>query len=510
MGIYTQDNKRIVVNTIMLYIRMFVIMAVSLYASRVILQTLGASDYGLYNVIAGFVSLFTFVNSTLTAGTQRFLSYSLGKADKAYTEGVFNTAFIVHLLFALFFFVMIVPIGYWYISEHLNVPLGRECAAMWVFLFAVLSTMVNVMQVPFNAAITSHEKFSIYAYMSLYDAAMKLLIVYLLQLSSFDNLVFYAILYFVVTLSTAFIYVIYCRCNIAECRMILRHGFDKKIFKEIGAFAGWNTIGSLASLSSGQGVNLVINYFLGTLINAARGISVQVTGIINQFVTNFMTAVNPQIIKLYADKNIDEMYKLGLNASKFGALLMICICIPFIIEMDYILYLWLGVVPEHTGIFTTLSLLQAIVTAVYTPIVTMLHATGRMKYPNIFCGFMLLLIVPVTYILLWANINVDYVIALNITPWVFALFISLCFLHKYTRVDISRYFSEVILKIIIISAINVPIPLFISCNLSVSFIRLICVTLVSVVITLLLTYFIGIDRKLQTKIKDIIINRIKS
>ncbi len=509
MDSFSQSNKRIATNTILLYFRMFVIMAVNLYASRVILQTLGVSDYGLYNVVAGFVSLFTFANSTLTAGTQRFLSYSLGKGEEDYIVRVFNTAFCIHLLFAILFGLFIEPIGIWYISDYMNIPSGREDAALWVFNFSVLSMMVNIIQVPFNAAITSHERFNIYAYMSIYDGSMKLFIVYLLQISSIDKLILYSILYFVVTLSTATIYNLYCRKNIKDCKIALKSGFDKGVFKEIGVFSGWNTIGSIASLSSGQGVNLVINFFLGTIINASRGISVQVASVVNQFVSNFMSAVNPQLVKLYAERNISDMYKLGQNASKYGAILMLCICVPFIVEMDYVLKLWLGEVPVHTAVFTSLSLIQAIVTALYTPLVTMLHATGRMKYPNIFCGTILMLIVPITYILLRYNVNIDTVIAINILPWVCSLFVSLYLLHRYIGIEISKFLINVIFRVLAIAAINFPFTVLISSFMSQSFLRLTIVTICSVCITALLTYVLGLDKVYRNKINHLIIKKIK-
>ena len=504
----SSNNKRIAKNTLFLYFRMLLTMVVGIYTSRVILQALGASDYGLNNVVAGFVSLFTIVNGTLASGTQRFLSFYLGKGASEQLKKVFNTAFWLHTGFAILFLIILEVLGLWLMKSTLNIPEGRENAATWVFQFAVLSTMVSVMQVPFNASLSAHEKFDIYAYMSFYDVGMKLLIVYLIQVTPFDRLITYSFLFFCVTVSSTLIYNIYCRKHFVECKLSSLKSFDTQIFKEIGSFAGWNIMGCAAVTCSGQGVNMVINIFFGTLVNAARGISTQVTGIVSQFVNNFLTAVNPQIIKMYAEGRITEMFSLSKNASKFGASLMLCLCIPLMLEMNYVLTLWLGEFPDHTIEFSICALVQAIITSISRPMVTILHATGQMKYPNVFSGTSLLLILPVTYILLKNGIDIDIVVAINILPWVCEQMFCLIFIKKYAGVPSLEYIPHVILKVFMIAVVGLLVGYYIQTLMNESFIRLIVVTGCSCICMLLTLYIIGLDKSVRKKLHDYVLIKL--
>ena len=504
----THSNKRIAKNTLMLYFRMLITMVVALYTSRVILQVLGASDYGLNNVVAGFVSLFTFINSTLATGTQRFMTYSIGAKDDEKLRKVFATALTLHLGFAFLLFIFLETAGLWFLQNKLSMPAGREIAAFWVYQFAVFSTMAQIVQVPYNAALAAHEKFNIYAYMSIYDVVMKLLIVFLIQIASFDKLIFYATLYTTVSLSSTLIYNIYCRKNFVECRSTIKGCFDKSLCKEIGTFSGWNIMGCIAVLASNQGVNILMNMFLGTLVNAARGISVQVTGVINQLVSNFLVAVNPQIIKLYAEKKYDEMFSLAMNASKFGAALMLWVCVPLIAEMNYVLTLWLGNIPEHTVVFSKYALAQAIIMATSRPLVTILHATGKMKLPNLIDGSILLLILPATYIMLKCNVDIDLIAGINIFPWICELITCICLVKILVKINTFSYFSRVIAKLIIIFVIAFFTACFIQNRMPESFIRLISVIVGSSVILFISAYYILFDKDARSKIIFIIKKRI--
>lgn len=502
------SNKRIAKNTLMLYFRMLITMVVALYTSRIILQVLGASDYGLNNVVAGFVSLFTFINATLASGTQRFMTYSIGAKDDEKLRKVFATAFTLHLGFAFLFFIFLETVGLWFLQNKLSIPAGRDSAAFWVYQFAIFSTMANIVQVPYNAALAAHEKFNIYAYMSIYDVVMKLLIVFLIQIASFDKLIFYATLYTTVSLSSTLIYNIYCRKNFVECRSTIKGYFDKSLCKEIGTFSGWNIMGCTAVLASNQGVNTLMNMFLGTLVNAARGISVQVTGVVNQLVNNFLVAVNPQIIKLYAEKKNDEMFSLAMNASKFGAALMLWVCVPLIAEMNYVLNLWLGNVPEHTVVFSIFALFQAVVTSISRPLVTVLHATGKMKWPNIISGSVLLIILPVTYFMLRQNIDVDIVAAINVIPWICELFFTLCFVKIFAGVNTWLYIPHVIFKLIVVGTITFAMAILVKNLMDESFIRLIAVTTFSTIVLFSCVYFILLDKASRKKFIPFIKKRI--
>ena len=501
------NNKRIVKNTLMLYFRMILTFVVSLYASRIVLRVLGASDYGLNNVVAGFVSLFTFINGTLASGTQRFLTYSIGTNDGIKVRKVFATAFVLHLSFAFLFFIIVETLGVWILNNKLLIPIGRETAAFWVFQFAVVSTIAQIIQVPYNAVLASHEKFTIYAYMSIYDALMKLLIVFFIQFGNIDKLILYSALFMTVSLSSTLIYNLYCRKHFEECSPSIRLYFDKSLCKEIGVFSGWNIIGCSAVLASGQGVNMLMNMFLGTLVNAARGISIQVSVSISQLANNFLAAVNPQIIKLYAEKNCERMFSLAMNASKFGVALMLWVCVPLIVETNYVLKLWLEKFPDHTIFFSICAITQAIVIAASRPLVTILHATGKMKLPSIFSGMILLLIFPITYFLLRMRIDIDVIVCINIVPWICELLLSLFFIRKFTGVNTMIFFPEVILKLIIVATIVLSCAIFIHNQMIESFARLVCVTICSSIVLFACVYYILLDKNNRAKVIQFIVKK---
>ena len=505
----THSNKRIAKNTLMLYFRMLLTLAVSLYASRIVLQVLGASDYGLNNVVAGFVTLFTFVNSTLASGTQRFLTYSIGVKDELKLKKVFATALSLHAFFALLFFIVLETIGLWFLHNKLSIPAGRETAAFWVFQFAIISTMAQIIQVPFNAVLASREKFNIYAYMSIYDATMKLLIVFLIQIGNFDKLIFYSALFTAVSLSSTFIYNIYCRKHFDECTTPMRQNFDKNLCKEIGLFSGWNIMGCTAAIASNQGVNTLMNMFLGTLINAARGISIQITSVLNQLVNNFFTAVNPQITKLFAEKKYDEMLHLAMNASKFGVALMLLISVPLVVEMNYVLTLWLGKFPSHTLFFTKCAVVQALIMALSRPLVAILHANGKMKLPNIFSGTALLLILPITYVMLKQKVDIDIVVIVNIIPWICQVIFSIFLVRHLTGINSFQYFPDVIRKLIIVASFSFLAAFFIHFSMEESFIRLISVTAASSILLAGCSYLLLFDKTYRVKIVHFIKEKMR-
>lgn len=291
----SDNNKRIAKNTLLLYFRMLITMLVSLYTSRVVLQTLGISDYGLYNVVGGVVTMFTFINGTLATGTQRFLTFELGANNKEKLHKVFNTAMALHELLALVLFLLVETVGLWFLYNKMNIEPGRMDAAFWVFQFSCITMLINVIQVPYISSIISHEKMDIYAYMSIFDVVMKLLIVFLIQVVDYDKLILYGFLYLIVNCISALIYNVYCRRLFEECK--ISRVFDKKIFKEMMNFSGWNIFGCASVTFQGEGVNILLNMFFGTVVNAARGIAFQVNAIVVQFVGNFQMAVNPQIVK---------------------------------------------------------------------------------------------------------------------------------------------------------------------------------------------------------------------
>ena len=503
------ENKRIAKNTLMLYFRMLLTLGVGLYAARIVLQMLGASDFGLYNVVGGIVTMFTFVSGTLATGTQRFLMFALGENNETKLHCVFSTASYLHVLFAVIVFVVSEAVGLWLLYNQMQIPEGRMDAAFWVFQFSTVAAMVAIVQVPYMSSLIAHEKMDIYAWVSIYDAVMKLLIVYLIQMMEVDKLVLYAFLYFIVHISTALIYMFYCRRKYDECRMF--RGFDKSLFHEIASFSGWNIFGCGAVALQGQGVNILLNVFFGAVVNAARGIAFQVNGIILQFVNNFQTAVNPQIVKLYASGNKDEMIHLVINNSKFAAYLFLLIAVPLFIEIEFVLKIWLGDYPDYTPIFLRIIIIQSLVQTITRPVVMAIHAVGRMKSVNLTSGTALLLILPVTYILLKLGASPVTVFWVNVIPWLIELFFELYWLNKYISFPFMGFYRKVYAVVFPLAALMFLVPYLVKVNLPYSsWVEFLIVCSVSVVSSCLIIGYLGISKELRKKIIAKTYSQIKS
>lgn len=353
------DSKRIARNTLVLYVRMFVAMIIGLYTSRIIINALGLSDYGLYSVVGGVVSILIFVNSTLTSGTQRFLNFALGKGDDKKLKLTFSTALFLHLIIAIFFVLFSETVGLWFLRNKINIPYGRESAAIWVFQLSTLSIFILTLFVPFTSAIVAHERFKVYAYMTIIEVTMNLIIALIIKAYGGDRLILYSSLIVFTNILTTFIYYLYCRKHFEECRF--KFHYEKTLLKEMTQFSGWNMMGCASVTLQNQGINILINIYFGTIANAARSIAVQVNQKVLQFVSGFQTAVNPQIVKLYAAGNIPELTRLVIGNSKFAAFLYLIIGVPICVEIDYILKIWLGDVPKVTSVLIYIIMFQTLV-----------------------------------------------------------------------------------------------------------------------------------------------------
>lgn len=506
MSIESLDNKRIAKNTLLLYFRMLFMMFIGLFTSRVILNALGVSDLGLMTVAGSVILMFTFLNGTLASGTQRFISYAIGAGNKDILRKTFASAMTMHLVLASIIVILGETIGLWYVYNKLNVPIGRFEAAMWCYQLSILSTFISIILVPFGAALIAHEKMGMYAYMSIYDASMKLLAAYLIQVIPYDRLIFYSILTFCITLVPTFIYNWYCRSRFEECGF--RYVLDKDILKEMLSFSGWNVFGCLASMGSGTGVNLIINFFCGTIVNGARSIAFQANGWVQKFVQNFLIAINPQVVKSYAEGNVNQMFSVAKNGSKFGAFLMLMLGCPLMIEMENVLQLWLGQVPEHTVFFTRVTIVESVIRTISRPMVEIIHATGRMKMPNITSGMVLLMIVPVSYLLLSVGVDIDYVVVINLIPWICEIAFLLFFVGKYTGVDTLEYIPDVFGKLLLLSILSIPMPLLFHYSMSGGAGRLVLVFGSSVIMYCFTMLYIGVDRKMREKIIENILKRL--
>lgn len=487
---------------------MLLTLFVGLYTSRVVLQTLGISDYGLYNVVGGIITLFTFINSTLASGTQRFMSFALGEQNVNKMKSVFSTSIYLHALISLIIVVIAEIVGLWLLYNKMQIPDGRMDAAFWVFQFSIFATMVKMMEVPYMATLIAHERMNIYAYISIYDVVMKLLIVFMIQIVDYDKLILYAFLLFVVHISSALIYLFYCRSKYSETRSIV--SFDESMFKKIASFSGWNIFGCGAVALQGQGVNILLNMFFGTVVNAARGIAFQVNAIILQFVNNFQVAVNPQIVKLYASGQKDEMIKLVLNNSKFAAFLFLIIAIPAFIEIEFVLRIWLGEYPDYAPFFLRIIIIQSLIQTMNRPVVMAIHAVGRMKAVNLTSGSVLLLILPVSYILLKLGCSPETIFLVNIIPWLFELFIALYWLNKYIEFPIIEFYKKVYGVVLPIGSLAFSIPYTIHYVLEGNeILRFLAVGFLSVVSTTLIVAYFGISKSLRIKLLNKILSKIQ-
>ena len=496
MSDQSANNKRIAKNTLMLYIRMLFTMLVGLYTSRVVMQVLGVADYGLYNVVGGVVTMFTFVNGSMASGTQRFITFELGVGNMTSLKNVFSTSVVVHLFLSFIILILAETVGLWFVCNKMVFEPGREIAAMWVYQFSIISCLLSIIQVPFMASLIAHEKMNIYAYMSIYDAVVKLLIVFLVKWSSFDKLIYYAALGVLANLSSFMLYNWYCRKNYEECSFALN--FDRRTFKRIFSFSVWDTVGSLASVGQAQGVNIVINMFCGTVVNAARGVSVTVNTMVMQFVNNFLVAVNPQLIKYCAKNQVKEMVRLTINSANLSTYLLLIIGIPVFVEIEFLLKIWLGVYPEYAPAFCRIILLQSLIQSMGTPTMKALHAIGNIRMMNILVGSLLLLILPASYFLFRIGFSPELVLLCNIIPWIVAIPIRLYLLHRYIGFPIWQYIYEVLIKGLFISGLIYVFPY---CVFHIyhgeDFSRFLLVGLTSVFASVFVIYNVGLDAQLK-------------
>lgn len=377
MSSIAENNKRIAKNTLLLYVRMLFTIIVGLYTSRVVLNTLGVNDYGIYNVVGGIVAMLAFLNSAMTAASQRFISFELGTKNYQRLKEVFSTSVTIHLIIAGIIFIISETIGLWFLNTHMNISSDRMEAANWVYQCSILTFMVTVISVPYNACIVAHERMKAFAYISIIEVGLKLIIVYLLLVFSTDKLITYAILIFSVSVIIRVIYGIYCKRNFEEC--IYRFSVKRALWKQMLSFVGWGMLANFGVSLRLQGANILLNIFFNPAVNAARGIAMQVNGIVINFSNNFLMALNPQITKEYANGNIDRTITLIYAGSRYSFYLLSIISLPMIVSIDYLLKLWLGIVPEYTNIFLKLTIVAALIDTMTYPMVTATYATGVLR-----------------------------------------------------------------------------------------------------------------------------------
>ena len=487
------NNKRIAKNTMLLYVRMMFIMAVQLFTSRVVLNTLGVVDYGIYNVVGGIVTMFAFLNGAMITSTQRYITFELGKGNIERLKEVFTTCVQIHLIISLVIIILGETIGLWFLYEKMVIPEDRFTAAMWVYQLSILTMCVQVMSVPYNSDIVAHEQMGVFATISVIEVVLKLAVVYMLVVSNFDKLILYAILIAAVQLIIRFFYTWYCNNHFPESRLI--HAFDKQLVKELGKFMGWNIWGNLAGTLFSAGLNLLLNMFFGPVVNAARAVAIQVETAIANFSTNFQMAVNPQITMLYAQNNLQDLHKLLFRASKFTFMLLFILSLPVMIETDMILKVWLKTVPEYTVIFLRLLLCIVIVDSVAKPLMTAAAATGDVKLYQSLIGGILLSIVPIAYVVLKLGGSPESVYIVHLTICIIAFITRLWVIKPMIRLSLRQYFSSVILRCMIIIAVSLLICALIKYALPVSIQSTIIVCCSCILTASVTSYLLGLTPK---------------
>ena len=486
---HSRNNKRIAKNTLILYARMLFLMVISLYTSRVILQTLGVEDFGTYNVVGGFVALFAVLSQSLSSAASRFLTFEMGRGYEEKLEKVFSTILIIHILLAAVIAILAEAFGIWFVNHKMVVDQSRLEAANWVFQFSVLTFCVNLVTVPHNAAIIAHERMNAFAYIGIFDGIGKLLICYLLLVSPIDRLLFYGLLMFLIQLVSRGMYYIYCKKHFSECH--LRLIYDKQLLKEISGFAGWNMIGSSSAILRNQGGNILINLFYGPVVNAARSIANQVLHAVNGFVENFFTALKPQITKSYASGDRNYMMSLIFQGCRLSYYMLLALSLPILMNTNYLLHLWLKNVPDSSNIFVQLTLVFTMIESISTPLITAQQATGKVRNYQLVVGGIQLLNLPISYIFLKLGGVPETILYVAIFLSVCCLGARLYMLRTNISLDVWSFIKKVILNIFNVSCVALVIPLTLRQVLDNSFLTLIVITIACLVCSILSILYVG-------------------
>ena len=486
-------NKRIAKNTLVLYVRMLFTMGISLFTSRVILQTLGVEDYGISSVVGGVISMFTFINAAMVSSTQRYLNFELVRGDANQLRSVFSTSLQIHALIALAIIVLSETVGLWFLNEKLVIPEARMTAAMWVYQCSILSCAVSIMSTPYNAVIVAHEKMSAFAYISILDVSLKLLVVYLLVVLPFDKLIILSILNLLVQLFIRYIYTLYCHRHFPESYFQFR--FNKTLFKEMFGFAGWSFWGNLAAILYTQGLNMMLNIFFGPIVNAARGIAVQVQSAVQQFVGGFQTALNPQITKNYASNNLPQMHSLMFRSARFSFLLLFFLSLPVLMETNFILTLWLKTVPDDAVVFTQIMICISLIYTTANPCIIANQATGKVKIYQMVVGGILLLILPISYVVLKLGAPAYSVFIVHFCIESLAQFSRMYMLRKLIHLPLWQYMKNIYIPIVSTVVIAIILPLVVRMQVAEGWLRFLAVGFTCVLSVGASSYFIGFTKQ---------------
>lgn len=511
MSSTSENSKRIAKNTLVLYVRMLFMMLVSLYTSRVVLDALGESDYGIYNVVGGIVPMFSVLTGVLSGAISRFITYELGSGNQKQLTRIFSTSVNIQFIMALAAFVLCEVVGVWFLNEKMNIPAERMEAAYFVLQCSIVSFMITLISVPYNALIVAHERMSAFAYISILEVLLKLLIAYLVYVSPIDTLKLYALLLLAVSLLVRVIYGFYCGKHFSEAKY--HFIIDRFLLKRMFCFAGWNLFGNIAFMLNTQGVNMLVNVFFGVATNAAQAIASQVNHAVTQFVTNFTTALNPQITKSYAAGNLEYLYKLICRGTKYSFFIMYLLMVPIILEADTILGVWLKEVPADTGVFVRLVLVSSLAVTLGNSMYTAIMATGNIRRYQIVVTAVGCLVFPLTWIAFSIGCPA-YTSYLVFALIYFSLnIIRISTLKRLMDFPVRYFYCSVLIRIGGCAVLSFILPSIFIFLMQASFYRFLLVCIVSLPWSLFIIYYVGLEKNEQiffrTKIKNLIQKKLR-
>ena len=498
----SSNNERIAKNSIFLSIRMVIVLGISLYTTRVLLQILGVEDYGVYNVVCGFVSMFGFLNGAMSNGIQRFYNFEYGKNGEDGANKVYCTAVLIQIILAIIIIILTESIGLWYLHRKMVIPADRMVAAQWIFQLAIVGFLFTIMQAPFTAAVIAHERMGFYAYISILDAILKLVIVFVLPRLNADQLVMYGLLMNLIIVINFMIFYIYCKKKFKEIK--LHRYFNKQQFRSMLSFSGWNVFGTLSGVAQEQGVNLVINFFFGPIVNAARSVAAQVNSGMQSFVHNITQPVRPQVIQSYAKGEIDRTMHLTFSISKLSCCFLAIMAVPICVEIGYVMNIWLkGEVPEHAANFAIIVLITSLNSNLNSAVSTVVHATGNMKKYQLWGSLVKICCVPASFLVLLKYKEPELAL---LCVWFFNTIghiVCLFILRTLVRFSIKEYLKEVVVPIFVVIVIGVLSTLPLHLLLSYGFMRFFSVVFVGVLSVVLSTYYIALNRSERIILKDL-------
>ncbi len=506
MSVTSDYNKRIAKNTIFLYVRMIFVLVVSIYTTRVILNALGVVDYGIFNVVAGFVSMFAFLNTSMSNGIQRFYNFKLGKEGEESLTKVYNTALLIQGLLAVVVVLLLETVGLWYLNTKMVIPVERMDTARWIYQFSVFSLILVIMQIPYSASIMAHERMNYYAYVSIVEVALKLAIALGLPHVKHDRLFVYGCYTLSVSVLCFLMYFIYNKIYFKSIKF--QRGFHKGLFKDMLSFSGWNIFGTFAYMIKGQGLNVLLNAFFGPVVNAARGVASMIENAIHGFSSNIVISFRPQLVQSYANGDLERVRKMMFSLSKISYILLFMLSMPVAIELPFILHLWLGdAVPDYTVQFTVLTLIIMIFSSLNTPLSQVVHASGKMKAYQVGTSIVVCSILPVAWfsLRLGGNPVTVYVVCLIMT--VINQAVCLLLLKKIFPYSIRDYMKNVIWPCAIVSIMATIFPVVIVILVKTSFFRLLLVAIVGVICTAASSYFWVLNQSEKAMVVEIIQKR---